>query len=207
MEHLLASKFGEFLRKRKIIQEEYFEVYVYGAELFLSFIVTTLIIAVIAVLSGTVLMSLAHLILFIALRRLTGGYHADTYLKCKLLTVGVYVSVIILAQSFDIEWYSYLILIFAGNTIIHFKAPVENPNKPLSDKQKRRLKVLSHIVFSGFVIFGSALSFLDQLLSNTVFLSLASVLASIIVTVFKKGGTRIEKQNSEDACGDHSQGC
>ena len=78
MEHLLASRFGDYLRKRKIIQEEYFEVYVYGAELFFSFIVTTLIIAVIAVLSGTVWMSLAHLIVFIALRRLTGGYHADT---------------------------------------------------------------------------------------------------------------------------------
>lgn len=207
MEHLLASRFGDYLRKRKIIQEEYFEVYVYGAELFLSFIVTTLIIAVIAVLSGTVWMSLAHLIVFIALRRFTGGYHADTYLKCKLLTVSVYITVILLARYFDIEWYSYLILIFAGNTIIHFKAPVENPNKPLSDQQKRRLKVLSHIVFSGLVICGSALSFLDQLLSNTVFFSAVSVLASIIVTVFRKGGKRIEKQNSEDACGDHSQGC
>ncbi len=188
MEHLLAQWFGNYLCKHNIIEEEYTDVYVYGAELFLSFVITTVIIAIIAVVTHTIWISIAHLIVFISLRRFTGGYHAQTHLKCKLITIAVYLAVIVSAHYIDINWFTYIVLLIVGNSIIFYKAPVENHNKPLTEREIKKFRLLSHIVFTLFSIGGIILSLFYQLLGNTVFFSLLSVIGSITVTVFMKGG-------------------
>lgn len=187
MEHVLARSFSNYLCRHKIIEEEYFDIYVYGAELVLSFIVTTGIILIIGIIAGMIPATLAHLAVFIALRRFTGGYHAKTYLRCKIITIAVYLSVMLAARYADVAWYIYLPLTLIGNAVIYTLAPVENPNKPLTPEDKLRLRRLSHLFFTALCSAGAALSLIYRPLGNTVFFSGASVIALMIITIFQKG--------------------
>ena len=87
MEHYLSTAFAKHLLNKNIIKEEMFEVYVYGAELFISFVITNAIIIAFGILINQLAATLIHLLIFIALRRFTGGYHATTYLKCKITMI------------------------------------------------------------------------------------------------------------------------
>ena len=200
MEHLLACSFSKYLCRNKIIEDEYYDIYVYGAELLLSFIVTTGIILLIGLLTGSIPMTLCHVTVFILLRRFTGGYHAKTYLKCKIITIAVYLLVLVSATFVDVHWYLYPALLCIGNITIRFLAPVENPNKPLTDPEKIKFRRLSHIFFSLLTIAGMGLSFFCQPLGNTVFYSLLSVIVLMLITIFMKGDLHDEKDHGEEVC-------
>ena len=195
MEHYLSTVFAKHLLNKNIIKEEMFEVYVYGAELFLSFVITNAIIIAFGILINQLAATLIHLLIFIALRRFTGGYHATTYLKCKITMVAIYAFTIASAIYVEISIYWYVLLMVAGNVTIFFSAPIENPNKKLDESQKKKCKILSHISF--IIVAGSGVILMHyfEMLGKTVFFSLFSVIALMIIAILMKGETQDERQN------------
>ena len=195
MEHYLSTAFANHLLNKNIIKEEMFEVYVYGAELFLSFVITNAIIIAFGILINQLAATLIHLLIFIALRRFTGGYHATTYLKCKITMVAIYAFTIASAIYVEISIYWYVLLMVAGNVTIFFSAPIENPNKKLDESQKKKCKILSHISF--IIVTGSGVILMHyfEMLGKTVFFSLFSVIALMIIAILMKGETQDERQN------------
>ena len=204
MEHYLSMVFAKTLLKKNIINRDLFEVYVYGTELFLSFLFTNIIIIIIGIIIEQVIPTLLHLLIFIIIRRFTGGYHASTYLKCKITMILIYALVIILANYTKINMFGFILLLLYGNFIIYIAAPVENPNKKLTDKQKVKFKKLSYIAFSITTGFGIILFYYFDTLGKTVFYSLTSVITLMEITLFKKGGTSNEKQSIKNGFEDHS---
>lgn len=195
MEHYLSTAFAKHLLNKNIIKEEMFEVYVYGAELFLSFVITNAIIIAFGILINQLAATLIHLLIFIAIRRFTGGYHATTYLKCKITMVAIYAFTIASAIYVEISIYWYVLLMVAGNVTIFFSAPIENPNKKLDESQKKKCKILSHISF--IIVAGSGVILMHyfEMLGKTVFFSLFSVIALMIIAILMKGETQDERQN------------
>lgn len=190
MEHLLARSFTDYLCKREIIKQEYYDVYVYGTELTLSFLITTFIILAIGIIFGNIIGSIMFLTVFIFLRRFTGGYHANTYLKCKVITVGSFLLSLFAAQIFNIPWWLYLILLIVGNIVIYFLAPIENPNKPLNNSEKHKFKLLSHVFFSAISIIGLLFNIFIPYNTNILWFSILSVIILMNVSKIKKGGSR-----------------
>lgn len=195
MEHYLSTAFAKHLLNKNIIKEEMFEVYVYGAELFLSFVITNAIIIAFGILINQLAATLIHLLIFIALRRFTGGYHATTYLKCKITMVAIYAFTIASAIYVEISIYWYVLLMVAGNVTIFFSAPIENPNKKLDEGQKKKCKMLSHISFIIAAGSGVILMHYFEMLGKTVFFSLFSVIALMIIAILMKGEKQNERQN------------
>ena len=195
MEHYLSTAFAKHLLSKNIIKEEMFEVYVYGAELFLSFAITNAIIIILGIIINQITATLIHLLIFIALRRFTGGYHATTYLKCKITMVAIYAFTIASAIYVEISIYWYVLLMVAGNVTIFFSAPIENPNKKLDESQKKKCKILSHISF--IIVAGSGVILMHyfEMLGKTVFFSLFSVIALMIIAILMKGEKQNERQN------------
>lgn len=75
------------------------------------------------------------LVVFIIMRSFTGGYHANTYIKCNLVTS---ISFVILLLIFKIIRHIslksiILIAIFQVVTIV-LLAPIENKNKPIENR-------------------------------------------------------------------------
>lgn len=189
MEHLMACTFAEYLCKQQIIKRDYYEVYVYGTELVLSFIFTTTIVLILGMIIGELIGSLIFLLVFILLRRFTGGYHASTHLKCKLVTISVFLISIGASVLIHASWWMYLLLFVVGNTVIWFLAPIENPNKPLNEREKKKYHWLSHIVFTVLSITGLVLSFLIQSTISILWFSMLAVIVLMIIPKLKKGVT------------------
>lgn len=67
-----------------MITEEDFSIYQYGFEIIFSTILGFLITIGIGFLLRMEILSILYYIIFVTLRQLTGGYHADSYFKLQL---------------------------------------------------------------------------------------------------------------------------
>lgn len=84
------------------------------------------------------------------IKNFTGGLHLGTPLRCAvsgaLILVGIsYLSIILPITA--IPWIAVVLILIAVNIIVCLKAPVESKGKPLGDRQKAILGVLSKIIY------------------------------------------------------------
>jgi len=196
MENKLSKIICEHLLSDNIIEKAYLEVYIYGMELLLSFLFSTGIILAIGIASGRWISTILFLVIFIALRRFTGGYHADTYLKCKLFTIGTYLAVMLLSEFSKVNTCWYLLLTIPGILVICKIGPVENPNKTLTWAEKKKHKFTSIILYCVSILFGINIRVISHTLSNVVCYTLIAIITLMILTNLKKGDSR----NEETSC-------
>ena len=135
----LSSCLVETLLKNDIIENKQAPAYQYGFEIFISTIVT----CIITLASGLILNCLSAVLLyfglFVMLRSVCGGYHAGTYWQCNLTFLLVTIAVLLIYKYTTVEQFSDLhyCSIALSVLITAVYAPVENENKPLSDRQKK----------------------------------------------------------------------
>ncbi|NLO42006.1 MAG: accessory gene regulator B family protein [Bacteroidales bacterium] len=197
MEHSIACSFADYLCKRKIIKPELHEVYVYGAELLFSSIITTALILLMGELFGEIIKSIVFIAVYTMVRRFTGGYHANTYLKCKVITASAFLASLFSSHLLTVHWWMYIILFILGNAVVFILAPIENPNKPIEDKDKVKLRRLSHLVFSVMTICGLLIEFLLQIEFGILFFSLLAVLVLMVIPKIMKGAKSNETGSFE----------
>lgn len=82
----LANYFVQCLRYNQIIQEDQEEVYLYGFRLLLNSMMTSLWIFLWGCLLVNPFLSIVAIVCLSCLRQYGGGYHANSYLKCFLIT-------------------------------------------------------------------------------------------------------------------------
>ena len=80
---ILSKSISHFLLERDIIPREEAEIYQYGFETIISTVLGFLIIASLGILFHMFWLALLYYAVFVFLRQLTGGYHADTYFRCN----------------------------------------------------------------------------------------------------------------------------
>ena len=185
MEDRIAGYISNKLRAGGVIDPEYEEVYKYGLELVLSFLFSTAVIIAVGAAIGKLLPALVFLAVFISVRRFTGGYHADTYLKCKLTTVSVYLIVSAASSLFDVGYAAFIICAVTGLAVILLFAPIENPNKPLTTKSKRRNRIIGLVFYESLVCAAEVFVKIDHSVSDTICFSLFSILFLMIFAIFK----------------------
>lgn len=129
---------------KNIFPEEQREIYQYGFELWVSSVIGILIVLAIGIISGKFWESIVFYIVFCFTRLFSGGFHAPTYLLCKITFASVLILVLVLDWLLcgitEFYWY---ILYFYSLIIVCTFAPVENHNKTLTELEKIRSKVIS----------------------------------------------------------------
>lgn len=182
----IAVSLSKKLLSSNTISEEMFDIYVYGLELLISSLFSTTVVLLIGILSGCILETIAFLITFILLRSFTGGFHANTYLLCSVVTFSTFSIVLLLSKFVSIPFYSYLILGVVGLGIITWLAPVENPNKVLTEKKKIRCKITSVILFVMLIFVGILV--IQQLpsVSSVIFFTLLADMILIFINYRKR---------------------
>ena len=133
----LVSIILNFMIKNNVISKdtEEIEFYRYGIEITLSSLINIALISIIGIVTNYTFESTMFLAVFIIMRSFTGGYHANTYIKCNLVTS---ISFVILLLIFKIIRHIslksiILIAIFQVVTIV-LLAPIENKNKPIENR-------------------------------------------------------------------------
>ena len=183
----MATYLARKLLRHQIIQEEALDVYVYGFELLLSFLFTTLLIVTLGLAFQRFLETTVFLGVFIFLRSYSGGYHASKYYACTLVTINIYSIVMLLSYFVTVSIVAYSILGVLGLIALFVWAPIENPNKEITPKRKTIYKYVSIGMFLAFLAFGIRMNLYVSVISSTVFYTLCADIILMFPCIFKKG--------------------
>jgi accessory gene regulator B len=136
------------LASRGIISAEDVEVYSYGLELLMSTVLNILLVIVIAFLFSQPLAWFFFLLSFIPLRLTAGGFHAKTHLGCCLVFSVAYALLMLLGVlTAELVTPAMLIGVSAACVlVVLLLSPVQAPNKPLAEQDKRRNRRLSLVI-------------------------------------------------------------
>ena len=82
----IAKRCTDFLLKYNAIEKSYASVYIYGFQLVISFIGCVSCIIALSIFLNYFEQAIVFLLFFVPIRVFGGGYHAETYRNCFLLT-------------------------------------------------------------------------------------------------------------------------
>ena len=138
----LSYKFANLLVKNKVIENYDFEIYRYGFETLIYFIVNISVALFIGIVFDRFIHTIIFLCCYCTLRQFTGGYHARNYTECTLTFAVIYLMTIFIINNIDIDKYKYLLILtmVISVFIIYKLSPLEHRNKPLSKVEKKNYK-------------------------------------------------------------------
>lgn len=172
------------------------DIYVYGIEIFLSTIGTFLSVLLIAVLFSDVKSAVVFLSIFVPLRLFTGGYHADSYMKCfatsNMSWLGILTIKNIVWKKLPLALWFAVIVISEG--YIWKKAPIQSKNQPLNEKKKKRCKITARIILMIDMVWISALS-----INNIEWMCMA-VLSNCLVALLMMVTDKDAKKRRKGIC-------
>lgn len=141
----ISGTIANTLWTQGIIQEEDIDTCRYGLDVFISSVLEIASILLIAAFIGNFIEAALLFIAFIPLRVYAGGYHADTKLKCYLISLGVYGVFTAIMNILPQGLYSVLSLSVAIFSLIMVlvAAPVVHKNKTANDIERKYYRKFS----------------------------------------------------------------
>lgn len=130
--------------------EEKLEIIIYAIETSIITIGNLLAILIVAYFLNTVFSTLVAAVFGGVLRKLSGGAHFDTPLKCLAFGTIVYNLIGLTAKLLDasrISTYIYMAILFLGLFIVAVLAPVDSKEKPIHSLKLRRTLKISSVLF------------------------------------------------------------
>ncbi len=148
----LAIKITHVLINKNIIQIKENKMYEYCVELAIVSLISYLLLLSIAIIFNEIICSLLFLVSFSLFRRLNGGYHANSYSKCAMISLSCYMLMIfIIKNGGSIFKINYLLLI-VGLILVILISPQQDDNKPLTERQYHLLKTISKNIATILII-------------------------------------------------------
>lgn len=185
----ISVKLTNFLVKTGIIDCSDDEVYIYGFELCISSVISVLIILALAIASGMYIESILFYAVFCVTRLYSGGLHAETYLKCKLLfafTFSLTLGICYVLEDKAIEPLIWIIVFALSSAIIIWFAPLENPNKGLTEVDKKRAKRITVFILLTWLIIAYIMFSLKMCSYIIIPLTLLSVMVLMVLGQIKQ---------------------
>ena len=165
----------------ELIKSDEQEVYAYSVEVILSTAVTLLSIYILAFVVHSVLSSSFFLLGFFVSRGFCGGYHAKHHFTCYLTSMLNYGLFLFFQAAFHIteykRWMLYIPLFISLLSVLIF-APMDHPNNPMTDLQKKKGRKRASIFIVSFVC---AICICNHFIENK------TVLTAIVFGVFSTG--------------------
>lgn len=121
------------LLRRHIIEGSDTEVCKLGLQIIISDIINILCIVMIGYLFDRLLFSLIYIVTFCGIRKFSGGFHAKTFLVCRLSMIGIFVTTLFIERIFAkvAIWASVFCVVITMITMILF-SPIVHPNRCLT---------------------------------------------------------------------------
>jgi accessory gene regulator B len=194
----LSDRITAYLISKNIIQEVDAEIYQYGIKHIIINMTTLLIVSLLATVLHTWVATIFFFIGFMPIRLIAGGYHANTPIRCNLLSLVIYSFNIIIIYS-TYKYVTALLAISVGVfiTIIIFAfAPVDHKNRTLKNEEyqlaRRKSRITGLVITGGSLLFGLMYEPDTILITGTLMGSLTASI-SLIIGKIKRGGERNEE--------------
>lgn len=150
----IAKKVTILFVKNGLVKEEKQHIYMYGAELLISGLASTITILILGLLLQRLVETLLLMLPFYFMRVYAGGYHAETYKNCYLsFCIGFIV--ILLSTGFIIKYQQDHIIMyfaFAAAAIIFVIAPIEDHSRPLTVNERVKYNKMVKVPVSLFLL-------------------------------------------------------
>lgn len=160
------------------------EIYIYGFELIISTIVGLASIMTISWVLADANSGLIFIILFVPLRIFTGGYHANTYSRCFVISNLAYLSVLfikICLASF-VPCTVWLCVLGMVSCYIVIKAPLINHAQPISEYKQKRSKYIVKYILVVDIVFVLGFAFRNKEILSMTVLSICLVAVFMLIT-------------------------
>jgi accessory gene regulator B len=155
MKNRVPAKITESLIKAGAVPPEDSALYEFGIRQGIFLVINIATAVLIGLFLGMVWQCIIFLVAYNPVRTYAGGYHAGTPLKCYLLSMPTITAVLLGIKLIPWNGYVCAIALFITLMIIVLLAPVEDRNKPLSEREEtvygRRAGIYS-AVLSGLAI-------------------------------------------------------
>ncbi len=124
------------------------DIYIYGFELLLSNLSTMFIMLIISIIFDDILYILSFIYIFFVPRLFCGGLHANSHLKCAIMTNAIFISTIIFSKLFVYMNLEFAIVILSTLSLIPIitLCPVVNANHPMSKKTYKKNRKISIVI-------------------------------------------------------------
>lgn len=155
MVHQLSKMIANFLLHKNVISETEIDIYIYGYETIILGIIDFFIVLIVGLIFNQFITMLIFFTMFISVRLYTGGYHANTVLKCKAVFISICISLVFLSE-FKFPYYLHILIMLLYLITSFFLAPIENHNKPLTSEEQmkyRRISIAMSLFWSAVAVF------------------------------------------------------
>lgn len=197
MLHSLSKRIAFFVCEKTDLLP--LEIYVYGFELIISSIIETSALLLVGFLIGKIIETMLFLFSFSSIRFFSGGYHANSYLKCFAVTLVNYFLVLFLYNNL-IDFSVNIILVFSLVTfilslVLFIKVcPLKSKGKTiLNYKMQKRLSVIALCINMALVM---VLFYIFK--SNILIIVLPTIFmvdTLIVIEKIKQGVVKNGKEN------------
>ncbi len=161
MIEILAKKITNKFIKNNIIKSDDKEIYDFCFETTIGILLSYSLLFILSIIFNEFISSLIFIFSFSLFRKICGGYHANNYLKCGIMSLVSYLLLILIIKKINVIFeFSISVLIIGAITIV-LLSPIQDDNKPFTEKQEKRFKLISRslatiliLVFLVLEIFG-----------------------------------------------------
>lgn len=189
----------EYLLKSNVIEntDTDKEYYQYGIEITISSLLNIFLILVIGTVTRSFFESIIFLICVIIIRQFTGGFHADTYLKCNLIFCISFIAVLILyyATAKYLSTYISILITFVCVSIILLNCPIEHINKSIPSNKKNVHKTVAALLGTVYGAIGTLLTAFSNRYGALVIYTLSLVTVLVIAAIVKE--RRVNNENND----------
>lgn len=125
------------------------ELYMYAYQTSIERVLCWGSVLIISSLFHSVWDALVFMLFYIPLRIYAGGYHARGFFGCYLITVGTFLCFCIVKPLLmGVTNFGVFTTILLCSIVVFMLSPIADPNKPLTDLDKRRYGLLARIILS-----------------------------------------------------------
>jgi len=182
----LASRITKGWIARNIITSDVYDCYVYGWEIILLTLLEITNILIIGICTNSLGNAIIFLVTFVLVRKYTGGYHANTCLKCNVCLMIIYLVDLYVTLNYRADITTLIMITMVSGMIIIYKiGPIENINKKLSNDQKRSNKKISLFLYFGCCAVSFIFTNINVHIAITINITLIEILALMLITKIK----------------------
>lgn len=187
MIYSILNKVAFKFEKNKYITTEDTELISYGLFILFSNILYGTVCLLLGCIVGHFIESVTFYLSFLFVRKYAGGFHADTELRCVLLSlIAIISTTCIICLSFQNNTLEYFILIvaIASTIIISAFSPISSIEKPLSNfeiaRYARKSRVRVILLFLIAFVF-----YCTDMANITISICIALILESLLLIIGK----------------------
>lgn len=186
----ISNGIADMLWTQGIIQEDDIDKCKYGIDLFISSFLEIISILAIAAFLGNFIETVLLFVFFVPLRIYAGGYHADTKLKCYLISLVMYGFSYTLANITPSELFALINVVGTvfSLIIVLIKAPIIHTNKTVNDIERKNYRKISIQIclIETTIILLFTMAIPQNLIVTYLMVGQASVAISMLAAIAKK---------------------